>query len=292
MQTFDYKGLPIKYSREGRGEPIVFIHNGGTSSTIWRDIIPHFTDRYETFAMDLLGFGESAKPEKGYEYENYLELLTTFIDAHQLKRVRLVGNCMGSAMALGFAMKRPQDVESLVLVNPLTDATYSKGMIGATLWLRKHARSLSQPFFGGFGRVRLPRSISEQSLAFQFGSIGRKKKLHLTPELCACFTAEGQTHSLVGVLDNLATYSRFDRFEPPPGFPPICTIWGLENRVLSAKAGRKLNETLRPQRQEWLEGCGHLCTLEKPDEIATIMTEFFGDRRAAAARPVAVTANA
>jgi pimeloyl-ACP methyl ester carboxylesterase len=283
METFDYKGLAIKYIREGRGEPIVFIHNGGTSHTIWRDIIPRFTDRYECLAFDLLGFGDSAKPENGYTLDNYLDLLEAFIDAQGLSSVRLVGNCMGSAMSLGYAMRKPHDVRGLVLVNPLTDATFSAGWLGSTLWLKKNAPVLSRGIFGPVKRLRLPHILSEELLAFQFGSIGRKRKLQEMPELCACFTAEGQTHSLIGVLDDLATYSALDKFEPGPGFPPICTIWGLENRVLSAKAGRRLNKTLRPVREEWLDGCGHLPMLEKPNEVTAIIDEFFAERQVAVA---------
>lgn len=275
METFDYRGLPIKYVRQGKGEPIVFIHNGGTSHTIWKDVLPKLAGRYEVFALDLLGFGASAKPETGYDLDNYIGLLEAFVDAHKLAPVRLVGNCMGSAMSLGFAMRRPNDVRAMVLVNPLTDATFSAGWLGSTLWLRKKAKGLSHVIYGGLGRVKLPRTVSEQSLAWQFGSIGRRKKLHLTPELCACFTAKGQMKSLTNVLDGLMEYARFDALRPGAGFPPVCTIWGLENRILSPGAGRRLNETLRPARQEWLEGCGHLAMLEKPDEVAAIIGEFF-----------------
>lgn len=283
MKTFDYQGQPIRYVREGKGEPLVFIHNGGTSHTIWRDVIPHFTDRYEVFAPDLPGFGASAKPEAGYKLEDYVRVLEAFVDAHRLGPVRLVGNCMGSAMSLAFAMRRPHDVHSLVLVNPLTDATFSAGWIGPALWLRKKAPGPAHVITGVLENVRLPHLLSEHSLAFQFGSIGRKKKLHLTPELCACFTGEGQMPSLMGVFDDLVAYASLDQFRPGPGFPPICTIWGVENRVLSAKAGRKLNETLQPVRQEWLEGCGHLVMMEKPDVVSAIIDDFLSTKKAAVA---------
>lgn len=283
MKTFDYQGKPIRYVHEGRGEPLIFIHNGGTSHTIWRDIVPRFTDRYEVFAPDLPGFGASAKPQAGYTLVDYVRMLEAFIDTHQLGPVRIVGNCMGSAMALSYAMRHPEDVRALVLINPLTDATFLAGWIGSALWLRKKAPGPSHVITGVLENVRLPHLLSEHALAFQFGSIGRKKKLHLTPELCACFTSEGQMPSLMGVFDDLAEYAVLDRFRPGPDFPPICTIWGEENRVLSAKAGRKLNETLQPERQEWLEDCGHLVMMEKPDVVSAIIDDFLSTRKAAVA---------
>jgi pimeloyl-ACP methyl ester carboxylesterase len=276
MKTFLYQGLPIKYVRQGEGEPIVFIHNGGTSHAIWRDVMPKFSDRYSVYAIDLLGFGQSAKPDDGYTLDNYISLLGAFIDEQQLGATRLVGNCMGSALSLGFAMRRPESVRALVLMNPLTDKTYSGGWLRSTLWLRKNAPNVANGVFGMMGKVKLPTALKRQSLAFQLGSIGRKRGLHNDPDVCACVTT--QTRSLFGVHDDLSTYAIFDEFEPGPTFPPICTIWGLENRVLSAKAGRKLNETLRPARQEWLAGSGHLPMVERPDEVASIIDEFFKQR--------------
>lgn len=275
METFDYHGIPIRYERQGAGEPVIFIHNGGTSHAIWREVAPRVAERYQTFAVDLLGFGDSGKPAAGYTLDNYVNLLAEFIDAHKLAPVRLVGNCMGSAMSLAFATRRPQDVRALVLVNPLTDATYSAGTIGSTLWLRKKAPGVARAVYAPVKRMHLPKWMAVQSLAFQFGPIGRQAKLHHDETLCACFTNEGQMHSLLGVLDDLMTYSVFDRFERGADFPPICTVWGESNRVLSAKAGRTLNEKLRPERAEWLKGCGHLVMLEKPDEVSRIILEFF-----------------
>jgi pimeloyl-ACP methyl ester carboxylesterase len=50
----------------------------------------------------------------------------------------------------------------------------------------------------------------------------------------------------------------------------------MENRVLPAEQGRILIGGLRPARQEWLDGCGHLPMLESPERVATIVREFIG----------------
>lgn len=269
MQTFEYRGSSIKYVRSGAGEPIVFLHNGGTSHAIWSEVTREL-DGFETFALDLLGFGASSKPERGYELDAYVDTLGAFVDAHGLASVRLVGNCMGSAMSLAFAMRRPEDVRALVLVNPLTDATFSAGQLGPMLRLQKRAPSVTS----AMPHVSLGAWLGKHALRFQLGAHGVERRVHERDDLCACYASGGQSRSLLAVLADLPNYAVLDRFMPPAGFPPICTVWGMQNRVLSPRAGRRLNETLRPVRQEWLEGCGHLPMLERPDRVAAILREF------------------
>ncbi len=274
METFDYQGAAIKYVRRGKGEPVVFLHNGGTSHAIWKEVVPQLEGEFETFALDLLGYGASDKPGTGYDLGNYVDMLEAFLKHHRLKSVALVGNCMGSAMSVAYAMRNPANVRALVLVNPLTSATFTAGWLGATLRLRKHAPGFSHFLYGPIGRMKLNRWLAVQSLRTQFGSIGRSKNLHLSDDLCACFTGNGQMPSLLGALDDLVNYEFLDSFNPPDDFPARCTIWGLENKILSAKAGRRLNATLKPEREEWLAKTGHLLMLEKPEAVAQIIREF------------------
>ena len=247
MQTFDHRGSTLRYQRTGAGEPVVFLHNRGTSHAIWSEVIPGLAG-FECFALDLLGFGASDKPERGYELETYVDTLGALLDAHGLSRVRLVGNCMGSAISLSFATRRPADVRALVLCNPLTEATFSAGQLGSMLALQRRAPSLT----AAMSHVSLGAWLGSYALRFQVGRCGVERGVHERKDLCACYASDGQSRSLLKVLADLPNYAVLDRLEPHAhqGFPPICTIWGLDNRVLSARAGRTLNETLRPVRQE------------------------------------------
>jgi pimeloyl-ACP methyl ester carboxylesterase len=282
LEVFHFHGLPIKYSRVGQGDPVVMLHNGGASHAIWDEVSDRLAGEYELFALDLLGYGESAKPGHGYTLDNYVVMLEEFVDSRGLSGIRLVGNCMGCAISLTYTDRHTESVKALVLCNPLTEATFLGGWLGPFLWMREHFPSLSRRFYRVLGRIRFTNWIGSLVTLFQLGPLGRARKVHRNPDLCACYANSGQMKSLLGVLDDLANYSVVDRLVPREGFPPICTVWGLENRVLSPKAGCRLNASLRPVRQEWLPGCGHLPMLEQPDEVATIIDEFF--KAAAAAR--------
>ncbi|HEY7955392.1 MAG TPA: alpha/beta hydrolase [Polyangia bacterium] len=252
---------------------MVLLHNGGTSHAIWREVMPKLAERHEVFALDLLGYGASSKPGTSYTMDTYVDILAAFIDDQRLAPVALVGNCMGSAISLTFTMRRPRDVRSLVLVNPLTEATFLAGQIG-TMWrFKKTAPGLSGAIFGLVANLALPHWIGNQAVRFQLGKRGRASGIAHQDELCACFSTKAQMESMLAVLDDNASYAALDRFTPPRDFPPIATLWGLDNRVLSANAGRKLNATLRPSREAWIAEAGHLPMLEAPEEVAKFVLE-------------------
>jgi pimeloyl-ACP methyl ester carboxylesterase len=289
-ETHDFEGMRIAYRRlapasererprgrrppGGRGAAIVLLHNGGTSHAIWRDVAPRLADAgHEVFALDLAGFGASSRPQAAVPLERHVDIVASFVDVLGLAPLALAGNCMGSAIALSFARRRPGDVTALVVVNPLTEATFAAGGLGATLALRRTLPTLSQPIVAALTRAPVPHAAREWMMKLQLGRRGRARPIDRTDELCACYDSPGQVRALVGVLDDLGSYGALDRFTPPAGFPPITTIWGLDNRVLSPAAGRRLGRTLRPVREEWLEGCGHLPMLEAPERVASVIAE-------------------
>ena len=274
METFDFRGLPITYEHTGQGEPVIMLHNGGSSHAIWDEVANRLAGKYEIFALDLLGFGNSAKPGTGYTLGNYVAMLEEFVSSRGLEKVALVGNCMGCAISLAFTDRYQDKVKALVLCNPLTESTFLGGWLGPFLWMRERMPGINRQVYRLLGQLKLTNGIGSFATLLQLGPRGRTLKAHRNPELCGCYAATGQMESLLGVLDDLENYSIIDKLAPREGFPPICTIWGLKNKIVSPKAGCRLNSTLHPARQEWLPDCGHLLMLERPDEVASIIDEF------------------
>lgn len=273
MDRFHHNGVELAYESRGEGPALLFLHNGGSSSTIWRHQVEDLSAAHRTVAVDLPGFGSSPRPDAGIDLPGHVELVSALVDHLDLAPVLLVGNCMGSNIAAGIAARRPDDVVGLVLVNPLTEATFSAGGLGL---LHTTARRLPGPTRLArrlSRRILPPRFAAKLTVRFQVGSKGVARGVHRDPALIAGNRRADQLPALIDVLDNMGAYGALDRGRGDGG-PPLCTIWGAQNRVLSPRAGRVLDDRLAPERAELLDGCGHFPMLEDPDAVTAIVEAF------------------
>lgn len=121
---FQKKEMPvldssIAYVDEGEGRPVVFLHGNPTSSYLWRNIIPHVSDGYRTIAPDLIGMGDSGKPDSGYRFEDHARYLDTFLDQLDLTDAILVVHDWGSALGMRYARLNPERISGLVFLEAI-----------------------------------------------------------------------------------------------------------------------------------------------------------------------------
>jgi pimeloyl-ACP methyl ester carboxylesterase len=272
VDVFEHRGRAVVYDRVGSGSPIVFLHNAGTQRRIWDDQVAALRDEHEVFALDLPGYGQSDQPATGYRLTDYVDMLAAFLDAHRRTDVVLIGNCLGSATSLRYTMGHPERVRALVLMNPLTLDTVSSGQSAGLA--RLDARLPLAPLAR---RIRLPDPVVSLIVGNQLGPRGRGRNIRHEPRVRAHWTDRGRLLALHGLVQDFPAYRALDTFDPPAGFPPICTIWGRRNRILSAKAGGRLNHRLRPHTAVELPDCGHLPMVEAPEQVTAIITGFLAD---------------
>jgi haloalkane dehalogenase len=111
-------GSNMAYRQMGRsGAPVaLFLHGNPTSSYIWRNIIPQVAPVAHCIAPDLIGFGQSGKPEIAYRFEDHVRYLDAFIAAANIEQAYLVAQDWGTALAFHLAARRPEFVRGLAFM--------------------------------------------------------------------------------------------------------------------------------------------------------------------------------
>ncbi len=116
----EVQGLRTHYLAAGEaGSPVFLLHGGGldSGSLTWRLALAPLAQTHRVYAPDWPGYGESAKPRIRYTLEYYIDFLGQLMDALGLERASLVGISLGGGIALGYALRSPQRVDRLVLVD-------------------------------------------------------------------------------------------------------------------------------------------------------------------------------
>lgn len=118
FQTWIWKEHKIQYSVAGQGTPLVLIHGFGASIGHWKKNIPAFVEAgYQVFAIDLLGFGGSAKPTLDYSLELWEDLLKDFHQEFVRQPAIFIGNSIGALLALMVVTNSPELAIAAILLN-------------------------------------------------------------------------------------------------------------------------------------------------------------------------------
>lgn len=116
--VWTWRNYKIQYTVMGTGQPLVLVHGFGASIGHWRKNIPVLADAgYQVFAIDLLGFGGSAKPAIDYSVDVWVELLKDFWTDHIQKPAVFIGNSIGALISLIVLARYPEITAGGVLIN-------------------------------------------------------------------------------------------------------------------------------------------------------------------------------
>lgn len=120
-QTWIWQGQSIHYVHaapvESAYPPLLLVHGFGASTDHWRKNIADLKQDFDVWAIDLLGFGRSAKPQKDYSGELWREQLHDFIDEVIGRPAVLAGNSLGGYASLCVAARYSDAAAGVILLN-------------------------------------------------------------------------------------------------------------------------------------------------------------------------------
>jgi pimeloyl-ACP methyl ester carboxylesterase len=250
---------------------VVLIHGFGASVYTWKAVIPALAERYRVVALDLKGFGASAKPDDGrYSVFDQAEVVDALIGHLGIQNVILGGHSMGGTIAMVLASGSPPDrpyrIGKLMIFDaplfrqrlPLFIMMLDIPVLGeAGLHLIPPKTAVKWVLKGSYFNDGLIEQDEIEAYAAGLGAPGGRKALVRTAEALADLNASGH------IFD-------FDEAKMP-----ALIVWGKKDSVVPPGASYALRDALPgPVTFHLVADCGHIPLTEKPQETLSLIEEF------------------
>ena len=167
---WNWRGYRIRYTVQGKGQPLMLLHGFGASIGHWRQNIPVLAAAgYRVFAIDLLGFGGSDKPAIDYSIELWQELLKDFWTDQIQQPTVYIGNSVGGLLSLMMLANHPETAAGGVLLNPAGGLNHRPGELNPPLRMVMGAFNyvVRSPRLGGFMFNRIRQKARIRSTLYQ-----------------------------------------------------------------------------------------------------------------------------
>ncbi|MEB3279839.1 MAG: alpha/beta fold hydrolase [Lyngbya sp.] len=278
LQTWQWQGHSIQYTVQGNGHPLVLVHGFGASIGHWRQNIPVLAEGgYQVFALDLLGFGGSAKPAIDYSLELWTELLYDFWAENILKPTIFIGNSIGALLSLMMLAEYPEISAGAVLLNSAGGLNHRPEELNLPLRLimGTFTKMVSSPIIGSFvfNQIRQKHRI-RNTLRQVYGN-----KEAITDELVELLYApsndEGAQKVFASILTAPAGPHPQELLEKVK--QPLLVIWGEDDPwtpIKGSKIYQDLVEMGKPVQFVSVPKTGHCPHDERPEVVNPKILEW------------------
>ena len=280
-------GINIHYLREGRGPPLVLLHGWPEFCDVWRPLIAILRDRFELFAPDLRGFGDTTKPYSGPTEEMTSGVLSddlsAFLDAVDVHRpVGLVAHDVGAIVAQVFARRSPERLSGLFFFN----CPYPG--IGSRWITPDHVAEVWYQTFNCMPWSAAMVGATRDSCRLYIGHILRhwaadehafdKDLERFVDNFMKPGNLQGGFNWYLGNRVGRRAVWRGQVPDLPPIQVPTRVLWGERDPVLKVEWMDRLSETFADLRASVADGVGHFVHYEAPDRAAREIASFFHSR--------------
>ncbi len=269
-------GIKTHFVHAGRGDPVVLVHGGGPGASgehNWGKNIAALAQHFQVFAIDLIGYGHTDKPNIEYSYKAKVDHLAGFIDAMCLERTFLCGNSMGAYVATRYMLDHPERVKKLFMV---ASATVANGM------------GLGEPSRQGWTvRSAVGGTVTAETMRAWLGMLIHNK-VNITD---AIVDSRVRVALLPGSAEAQASYKRhiqrvkedanlhqwYDLSHRLPRMTiPMALTWGKNDQFAPIELADRLVKAL-PNLTEYhpVEGSGHQVQNDQPEIFNRLITDFF-----------------
>lgn len=246
----------------GAGACVVLLHAGVADRRMWRTTCEVLSGNFRCIAYDRRGFGDSTSPDEAFRNINDLDAVIRHFGC---ERAHLIGSSQGGRIAIDYALAKPENVLSLVLVAP--------ALSGA---------SIPSSYPPAIQRLLDELEQAEEKAEFEkMNAI--EAHLWLDGPLCSENRVVGPARDLFLDMNGRALRHAPLTCEQAPASAaaqlhrltqPAFIIWGDADFPHIRDRSRLMASTISGARHLMMEDCAHLPNMEQPKQFDAAVLEF------------------
>ena len=277
--------LDVQVAGDPAAPPVILLHGFPESHRTWRAIVPDLARDHLVIAPDQRGYARSSKPQgvESYAVDKIVGDLLALGDHFGIDRFTLVGHDWGGAIAWTAALRHPDRVAKLVIVNAPHPHVFQR-----TLIEDRDQRAASQ-YIRTFRDTTIDQGLTGAGLEKFFGStfakvltsavVGSGKAAYLDEwsqpgAMTAMLNWYRASPFVVPATDEEVARPPFLDAPFPPVTQPTLVVWGMEDRALLPVQIHDLHHHVLDLTIERVPNAGHFVPWEKPDAVIAAMRRW------------------
>jgi 2-hydroxymuconate-semialdehyde hydrolase len=254
-------GGELAYVDEGRGPAVVLLHGFPTSSHLWRDLVPMLAPRFRAIAPDLLGYGDSTKPEdpEALTIGSQARYVAELLEGLGVTAFAAVGHDIGGGVAQLLALEG--GATTLILADSIS---FDSWPIEAVKMLQA-----ADP---GEADQELVKGVVSLALDTGMAAPERLTDEDRTEYLRPWLADPPSLFRAARGLDGVGLTGTEERLGALDARALV--VWGEEDAYQPAVLAERLGEALPGATVALLPGCGHYVTEDAPQAVLPLISEY------------------
>jgi len=276
-----YRDVPP--SGAANGKSVLLLHGKNFSGFYWEPTIEFLAQQgYRVIAPDQLGFGASSRPDIHYSFHQMAENTKALLDYLGVTKVDLIAHSMGGMLGVRFTLMFPNEVEKLVLENPIGLEDYRK-LVPYIPLQQQYEEELSQTYekMLNYQRTYYPEAwrpeyeiyVQDQASILGTGEYPRDawssaltyEMIYEQPVVYELDEISRPTLLIIGQTDHTVV----GKNRLPPALQSVAGQY--------PELGRKAHAAIKGSTLVEVPDCGHIPHIQKPEQFRSAVMEFFAN---------------
>lgn len=243
-------GMNIFYKTAGEGKKVMLLHGWGGQADSFLPVFNYLSAKFNVYAIDFPGFGQSSMPEKPWGAEDYADILIKVFDALNIEKACLIGHSHGGRVSIMAAAGHPDRIDKMVLV----DSAGIRPKRNLKYYFKVYKFKLMKKMYLLFTPHKM-REAKLQEFYKKYGSSDYKESGNLRQTFVKLVNQDLRPY-----LNKIKA--------------PTLLIWGDQDKDTPIKYGRIMEQEIPDAGLVVFKGAGHFSYLDRLNDFNIIVSKF------------------